>query len=86
MGGGWGATRRVRRAWAPGEESTTRKQPADLAVAGAEESLSIPPGCTPTVRPPPKRCWHVLSGHAAAPFDVALSHCPRRVCVVSGVH
>jgi hypothetical protein len=35
---------------------TTGKQPANLAVEGAEESLSILPDCTPTVRPPPKRC------------------------------
>ena len=34
---------------------TTRKQPANLAVEGAEESLSILPDYTPTVRPPPKR-------------------------------
>jgi hypothetical protein len=31
---------------------TRRKQPANLAVEGAEESLSIPPDSTPTVRPP----------------------------------
>jgi hypothetical protein len=29
---------------------------ANLAVEGAEESLSILPDYTPTVRPPPKRC------------------------------
>jgi hypothetical protein len=34
---------------------TTGKQPANLAVEGAEESLSILPDYTPTVRPPPKR-------------------------------
>jgi hypothetical protein len=34
---------------------TTRKQPANLAVEGTEESLSILADCTPTVRPPPKR-------------------------------
>jgi hypothetical protein len=34
----------------------TRKQPANLAVEGAENSLSILPDYTPTVRPPPKRC------------------------------
>jgi hypothetical protein len=38
--------------WASG---TTRKQPANLAVESAEDSLSILPDCTPTVRPPPKR-------------------------------
>jgi hypothetical protein len=32
------------------------KQPANLAVEGAEESLFIIPDYTPTVRPPPKRC------------------------------
>jgi hypothetical protein len=40
------------RVWRGG---TTRKQPANLAVEGAEESLSILPDYTPTVRPPPKR-------------------------------
>ena len=39
-----------------GEAATTRKQPANLAVEGAEESLSILPDYAPTVRPPPKRC------------------------------
>ena len=32
------------------------KQPANLAVEGAEESLSILPDYKPTVRPTPKRC------------------------------
>ena len=41
------------RVWRSG---TTRKQPANLAVEGAEESLSILPDYSPTVRPPPKRC------------------------------
>jgi hypothetical protein len=39
-----------------GEAATTRKQPANLAVEGAEESLSILPDYKPTVRPSPKRC------------------------------
>ena len=39
-----------------GEAATTRKQPANLAVEGADESLSILPDYKPTVRPPPKRC------------------------------
>jgi hypothetical protein len=34
---------------------TTCKQPANQAVEGAEESLTILPDYTPTVRPPPKR-------------------------------
>ena len=34
---------------------TTRKQPGNLAVEAAEESLTILPNYTPTVRPPPKR-------------------------------
>ena len=34
---------------------TTRKQPANLGVEAAEESLSILSDYTPTVRPPPKR-------------------------------
>jgi hypothetical protein len=41
------------RVWRSG---TTRKQPVNLAVEGAEESLSIISDYTPTVRPPPKRC------------------------------
>jgi hypothetical protein len=39
-----------------GEAATTGKQPANLAVEAAEESLSILPDHAPTVRPPPKRC------------------------------
>ena len=39
-----------------GEAATTRKQPANLAMEGAEESLSILPDYAATVRPPPKRC------------------------------
>ena len=38
------------------EKRHARKQPVNLAVEGAEESLSILPDYTPTVRPPPKRC------------------------------
>jgi hypothetical protein len=41
------------RVWRSG---STRKQPANLAVEGAEESLSILSDYTITVRPPPKRC------------------------------
>jgi hypothetical protein len=37
------------------ESGTTRKQPANLEVEGAEEFLTILPDYTPTVRPPPKR-------------------------------
>jgi hypothetical protein len=38
------------------EKRQARKQPANLAVEGAEESLFILPDYKPTVRPPPKRC------------------------------
>jgi hypothetical protein len=38
------------------ESGTTRKQPANLGFEAAEESLSILPDYTATVRPPPKRC------------------------------
>jgi hypothetical protein len=38
-----------------GEAATTCKQPVNLKVEGAEESLSTLPDYTPTVRPPPKR-------------------------------
>jgi hypothetical protein len=41
--------------------SVTAKQPANLAVEGAEESLSILPDYTPTVRPP---LLTILAGHA----------------------
>jgi hypothetical protein len=37
------------------ESGMTCKQPANLAVEGAEESLTILSDYTPTVRPPPKR-------------------------------
>ena len=37
------------------ESGTTGKQPANLAVEAAEESLSILSDYTATVRPPPKR-------------------------------
>jgi hypothetical protein len=40
------------RAWRSG---TTGKQPANLGVEGAEESLIISSDFIPTVRPPPKR-------------------------------
>ena len=42
-------TVRVRRS------GTTGKQPANLEVVGAEESLTILPDYTSTIRPPPKR-------------------------------
>jgi hypothetical protein len=38
-----------------GEAARGCKQPANLAVEGAEESLSTLPDYTPTVRPPPMR-------------------------------
>ena len=37
------------------ESGATCKQPANLAVEGAEEFLSILSDYKPTVRPPPKR-------------------------------
>ena len=49
----WSGVCPIRRSRASG---TTSKQPANLAVESAEESLSILPDYTPTVRPPPKRC------------------------------
>jgi hypothetical protein len=49
----WRAFEPTIRAWRSG---TTCKQPANLGFEAAEESLSILPGYTPTVRPPPKRC------------------------------
>jgi hypothetical protein len=45
----WGVFEPTIRVW---RSSTTCKQPANLAVEGAEESLSILPDYTPTVRPP----------------------------------
>ena len=49
----WGVFEPTIRVWRSG---TARKQPANLAVEAAEESLSIISDYTPTVRPPPKRC------------------------------
>ena len=37
-------------------DGTTGKQPANLGVEAAEESLPILCDYAPTVRPPPKRC------------------------------
>ena len=54
---------------------TTRKQPANLAVKSAEESLSILPDNTPTVRPPPSAVDHL--GETCCNVDL-LSHCHRR--------
>jgi hypothetical protein len=48
----WGVFEPTIRVWRSG---TTGKQPANLAVEAAEESLSILPDYPPTVRPPPKR-------------------------------
>jgi hypothetical protein len=45
------------------ESGTTCKQPANLAVEGADESLSILSDYTPTVRPPPIAVDH-LARHA----------------------
>ena len=44
------------RVWRSG---TARKQPANLAVEGAEESLSILPDYTPTYVPRPSAVDHV---------------------------
>jgi hypothetical protein len=49
----WAVFEPTIRVWRSG---TTCKQPANLTVEGAEESLSILSDYTPTVRPPPKRC------------------------------
>jgi hypothetical protein len=38
------------------EKRHARKQPANLVVEAAEESLTTLPDYKPTVRPPPKRC------------------------------
>jgi hypothetical protein len=51
-GVGWGVSDPAIRVWRSG---TTCKQPANLAVEVAEESLTILPDYTPTVRPPSKR-------------------------------
>ena len=42
-----------------GEAATTREQPANLAVEGAEESLSTLPDYKPTVRPRPSAVDHL---------------------------
>jgi hypothetical protein len=51
----WGVIEPALSVWGRGS-GTTGKQPANLAVESTEESLSILPDYTPTVRPPPKRC------------------------------
>jgi hypothetical protein len=48
----WAVFEPTIRVWRSG---TTCKQPASLAVEGAEESLPILSDYTPTVRPPPQR-------------------------------
>ena len=68
------------RVWRSG---TTGKQPANLAVEGAEESLTILPDYTPTVRPRPSAVDH-LDRDMLNPTSDLLSHCHRRV-FVSGV-
>jgi hypothetical protein len=55
------------RVWTSG---TTCKQPANLAVEAAEESLSIHPDYTPTVRPPPKRSLTLIANTPAAVANV----------------
>ena len=42
--------------WRVSDPALKGKQPANLAVEGAEESLSILLDYAATVRPPPKRC------------------------------
>ena len=54
---------------------TTCKQPVNLEVEGAEESLFTLPDYTPTVRPPPSAVDHL--GETCCNVDL-LSHCHRR--------
>jgi hypothetical protein len=49
----WSGACPIQRSTASG---TTSKQPANLVVESTEESLSILPDYTATVRPSPKRC------------------------------
>jgi hypothetical protein len=59
---------------------TTRKQPANQAVEGAEESLFILPDCTS----PAQALWnHHVDRDMLNPTSDLLSHCHRRVY---GVH
>jgi hypothetical protein len=64
------------------EKRTAGKQSANLAVEGTEESLSILPDYTPTLRPRPSAVDHV-DRDMLNPTSDLLSHCHRRV---SGVH
>jgi hypothetical protein len=66
-----------------GPAATTRKQPANLAVEAAEESLSILPDYTPTVRPPPSAHDHVDQDMLQR---LTCSRTATVVCMVSGVH
>jgi hypothetical protein len=71
-------TIRVRRS------GTTRKQPANLAVEGLAESLTILPDYTPTVVSPVSRPSAVdhLGRDMLNPTSDLLSHCHRRACGV----
>jgi hypothetical protein len=69
------------RVWRSG---TTRKQPANLAVEGAEESLTILPDSTPTVRPPPKRVLTISTETCLK--RLTCSRTATVVCMVSGMH
>jgi hypothetical protein len=71
------------RVWGSG---TTCKQPANLAVEGAEESLSILPDYTPTVRPPPIALDHLgATGFWRCHRAVSLEELPcRRQCELEG--
>jgi hypothetical protein len=61
-----------------GEAAKTGKLPANLAVEGADEFLTILPDYTATVRPPPK----LLTTLVETCCNVLLSHCHRRECCV----
>jgi hypothetical protein len=75
----WGVLAPTIRVWRSG---TACKQPANLAVEVAEESMSIISDYTPTVRPRPSAVDH-LDGDMLNPTSDLLSHCHRRV---SGMH
>jgi hypothetical protein len=68
------------RVWRSG---TTGKQPANLAVEGAEEFLTILPDYKPTVRPRPSALDH-LDGDMLQ--RLTCSRTATIVCMVSGVH
>jgi hypothetical protein len=79
----WSSNRQGRvsepsRAFKGGKAARRASSLRTLAVEGAEESLTILPDYTPTVRPPPKRT-RPSDKDMLNPTSDLVSHCHRRV-------